>query len=77
MHGKHPFLHSLPCAVERVELILKAIDFQQRLRQQLRSHAIDVECDWAKMLAKFNWNIRQASNYLIATQGVPEDTTEV
>ncbi len=49
----------------------------QRLRQQLRSHNIDVECNWAQMLAKFNWNIRQASNYLIATQGVPEDTTEV
>lgn len=48
-----------------------------RLRQQLRSHNIMVECDWSKMLSKFNWNIRQASNYLIATQGVPEDTTEV
>ncbi|CAG2167826.1 unnamed protein product, partial [Oppiella nova] len=48
-----------------------------RLRQQLRSHAIDVECDWAVMLAKFNWNIRQASNYLIATQGVPGDATEM
>ena len=49
----------------------------QRLQQQLRSHSIEAECDWALMLAKFNWNIRQASNYLIATQGVPEDTTEV
>lgn len=48
-----------------------------RLRQQLRSHNITVECNWAQMLAKFNWNIRHASNYLIATQGVPEDTTEV
>nr|XP_027203275.1 activated Cdc42 kinase-like [Dermatophagoides pteronyssinus] len=48
-----------------------------RLRQQLRSHNINVDCDWSKMLTKFNWNIRQASNYLIATQGVPEDTTEV
>lgn len=48
-----------------------------RLRQQLRSHNIEVTCDWAQMLTKFNWNLRQASNYLIATRGVPEDTTEV
>ncbi|CAG2119098.1 unnamed protein product [Medioppia subpectinata] len=48
-----------------------------RLRQQLRTHSIEVDCDWAVMLAKFNWNIRQASNYLIATQGVPGDATEV
>lgn len=49
----------------------------QRLRQQLRSHNIDVDCNWAEMLNKFNWNIRQAFNYLLATRGVPEDTTEV
>lgn len=48
-----------------------------RLRETLKAHSINVDCDWVEMLAKFNWNIRQASNYLIATQGLPEDTTEV
>jgi len=48
-----------------------------RLRETLKSHSIRLECNWIEMLSKFNWNIRQASNYLIATQGLPEDTTEV
>ncbi|XP_015790964.1 tyrosine-protein kinase PR2 isoform X1 [Tetranychus urticae] len=48
-----------------------------RLRETLKSHSIDIDCNWAEMLARFNWNMRQASNYLIATQGLPEDTTEV
>lgn len=48
-----------------------------RLRETLRSHSIKLECNWVEMLTRFNWNIRQASNYLIATHGLPEDTTEV
>ncbi|XP_053202708.1 activated Cdc42 kinase-like [Panonychus citri] len=48
-----------------------------RLRETLKNHSINIDCNWAEMLARFNWNIRQASNYLIATQGLPEDTTEV
>ncbi|RWS16232.1 Tyrosine-protein kinase PR2-like protein [Dinothrombium tinctorium] len=48
-----------------------------RLRETLKLHSIYLNCNWAEMLAKFNWNVRQASNYLIATQGLPEDTTEV
>lgn len=48
-----------------------------RLRQQLRNHNINIECDWAKALAKFNWNVRQSTNYLIATHSSADDTTEV
>jgi hypothetical protein len=48
-----------------------------RLRQILRKHSVNLDCNWIEMLTKFNWNIRQASNYLIATHGLPEDTTEV
>ncbi|RWS30640.1 tyrosine-protein kinase PR2-like protein [Leptotrombidium deliense] len=48
-----------------------------RLRETLKMHSIFLDCNWAEMLAKFNWNVRQASNYLIATQCLPEDTTEV
>lgn len=49
-----------------------------RLREALRTHRVTLsECDWIGTLRKFNWNVRQASNYLIATQGSSEGTTEV
>lgn len=47
-----------------------------RLREQLRAHSIRTDCNWIEMLARFNWNIRQASNYLIATRG-EDRATEV
>lgn len=47
-----------------------------RLRQSLRAQSYNMEVDWAKMLSKFNWNVRQTTNYLIATQG-SNTTTEV
>ena len=49
-----------------------------RLRELLKQHRVNIEStDWIGTLKKFNWNVRQASNYLIATQGSPEGSTEV
>lgn len=47
-----------------------------RLRQMLNSRSISLDCNWIETLEKYKWNVRQASNYLIATQG-PENATEV
>jgi hypothetical protein len=49
-----------------------------RLRELLRQHRVGIEStDWIDTLKKFNWNVRQASNFLIATQGSSEGSTEV
>lgn len=69
----HECMDILQCTQFDVHKAIKCI----RLRETLKNHSIYLECNWVEMLSKFNWNIRQASNYLIATQGLPEDTTEV
>jgi len=50
-----------------------------RLREALKQHCIPIDMDynWIHTLKKYNWNVRQASNYLIATQGSSEGSTEV
>ena len=49
-----------------------------RLREILKQHRVNIESvDWLCTLKKFNWNVRQTSNYLIATQGSSEGSTEV
>ena len=49
-----------------------------RLRQTLKQHNIPlVDFDWIQTLKKYNWNVRQASNYLIVTLGSNEGSTEV
>lgn len=48
-----------------------------RLREVLKQHRVNIESmDWVSTLKKFNWNVRQASNFLIATQA-SEGSTEV
>ena len=49
-----------------------------RLKRMLSSHNVDLQdCDWIEKLKQFNWNVRQASNYLIATRGSSDGSTEV
>ena len=49
-----------------------------RLRELLKQHRVSLEStDWIATLKRFNWNVRQASNFLIATQGSSEGSTEV
>lgn len=49
-----------------------------RLKRMLLSHNVDIsEYDWIDKLKQSNWNIRQVSNYLIATRGSSDGSTEV
>lgn len=55
--------------------IHKAIKYT-RLQCLLNSHLVHVE-NFKQTLIRCNWNVQQAANYLLATHGIAEDTTEV